>query len=53
MRLKDYVEQAEQDQIFGYDDIDLISYYIRSEGRLADFSKMYIDLLTGEKEENE
>lgn len=51
MRLKDYVEQAEKNQIFGYDDLFVIKQYIMEENRFNDFSQVYIDMLTEIEEE--
>lgn len=52
MRLKDYLNRIEQTG-FNFDDLYVIKDYILSEGRIEDFSSMYIDLLTKAKEENE
>lgn len=52
MRLKDYLNRAEQTG-FNFDDLYIIKDYILGEGRIEDFSSMYIDLLTKAKEENE
>lgn len=52
MRLKDYLNRIEQTG-FDFDDLYVIQDYILGEGRIEDFSSMYIDLLTKAKEENE
>lgn len=52
MRLKDYLNRVEQIG-FTFDDLYIIKDYILGEGRIEDFSSMYIDLLTKAKEENE
>lgn len=52
MRLQDYLNRAEQTG-FIFDDIFIIKDYILGEGRTEDFAKMYLEMLSKEKEEND